>query len=180
MEEHYLENNCSFRGVKPIMADLPYPPNRVRERNRTYAELLRVDYCGMVSEMTAIVQYINNEGRLSRERCALAGTLLGIARAEMMHLQKLGELILLLGGNINFAFRGCNGREMFWTPEYLDIPDKVENMLIADIEAEKAAIKQYEMHINMIGDDCVNAVLERIIRDEEYHIMLLRALKDEC
>ena len=69
---------------------------------------------------------------------------------------------------------------MFWTPEYLDIPDKVENMLIADIEAEKAAIKQYEMHINMIGDDCVNAVLERIIRDEEYHIMLLRALKDEC
>ena len=50
-------------------------------------------------------------------------------------------------------------------------------MLTADIEAEKDAVRQYEMHIKMIDDDCVNAVLRRIILDEEYHIMLLKSLR---
>ncbi len=36
------------------------------------------------------------------------------------------------------------------------------------------------MHMKMIKDDCVNAVLERIVKDEEYHIMLLRMLLEEC
>jgi len=52
-------------------------------------------------------------------------------------------------------------------------------MILADIEAEKAAINQYRMHIKVIKDECVNAVLERIIKDEEYHIMVLQALLEE-
>lgn len=179
MEERCLTNNCSFTGVKPIMADLPYPETKVRGRNRNYADLLSVDYCGFVSEMSAITQYINNENPISFERCTLARTLLGIAMAEMMHLQKLGELIVLLGGNVDFSAKTRNGRPKLWTPEYLTIPENIDKMLIADIEAEKEAIRQYEMHINMIDDDCVNAVLKRIILDEEYHIMLLKALRGE-
>ena len=30
--------------------------------------------------------------------------------------------------------------------------------------------------MNMIGDNYVNEVLARIIKDEEYHIMLLKAM----
>ena len=45
---------------------------------------------------------------------------------------------------------------------------------MADIEAEKAAINQYRMHIKMINDGGINAVLARIIKDEEYHIMMLQ------
>lgn len=33
--------------------------------------------------------------------------------------------------------------------------------------------------MQMIKDNCVNAVLERIIKDEEYHIMLLQILLKE-
>ena len=66
-----------------------------------------------------------------------------------------------------------------WTPEYLSIPGNIGKMLIADIEAEKAAIRQYQMHSKMINDKYVNAVLARIIKDEEYHIMLLQALMKE-
>lgn len=171
-----MENTCSFAGVKPIMADLPYPPVRVRGKNQRYADLLSADYCGSVSELSAITQYINNENRLSYGNCSLARTLLGIAVAEMMHLQKLGELIVLLGGNVDFTAKACNGRDKMWTPAYLTIPEQTTKMLMADIEAEKAAIEQYKAHIRFIGDDCVNAVLERIILDEEYHIMLLEAL----
>lgn len=171
-----LVNDCNFMGIKPIMMDLPYPAIQVRGKNPSYANLLSIDYCGAVSEMSAITQYINNENRLSCEKCPVAKTLLGIAMAEMMHLQKLGELIVLLGGNINFVAKYRNGGAKVWTPEYLQIPENLKNMLLADIEAEKAAIAQYEAHIKMIKDDCVTAVLARIIRDEEYHIMLLRTM----
>lgn len=175
-----LANTCSYSGMRPAMADLPYPPVQVRGRNQAYADLLSVDYCGSVSELSAITQYINNENRISCERCSVAKTLLSIAMAEMMHLQKLGELIVLLGGNLDFTAKQRNGKRMMWTPEYLELPEQLKKMLLADIEAEKEAIRQYEMHIKMIDDDCVNAVLERIIIDEEYHIMLMRTLLHEC
>lgn len=169
---------CNFSGIRPIMVDLPYPPIEISEKNQTYASLLSVDYCGSVSELSAITQYINNETRLSHEKCSMARTLLGIAMAEMMHLQKLGELIVLLGGNVDFVARN-NGRQKMWTPEYLNLPENTKKMLSADVEAEKAAINQYRMHIGMIRDDCVDKVLLRIIMDEEYHIMLLQTLMKE-
>lgn len=64
-----------------------------------------------------------------------------------------------------------------WTPEYLTLPEEIEKMLSADIEAERNAIDQYAMHIKKIEDDQVCAILERIIKDEEYHIMLLKTLQ---
>lgn len=172
-----ISNDCNFANVKPAMMDLPYPPIQVMSPNRDYAALLGNDYCGAVSELSAITQYINNENRMSAEKCPLAKTILGIAMAEMMHLQKLGELICLLGGNVDFIARQQGGRQQMWTPAYLTIPQDIKKMICADIEAERAAVKQYQVHISMIRDDCVNAVLMRIIKDEEYHIMMLQSLQ---
>lgn len=169
-----MVNTCSFANLRPYMVDLPYPEIQVMEKNQAYANLLSMDYCGATSELSAITQYINNENRLSAERCSKARTLLGIAMAEMMHLQKLGELIVLLGGTVDYTAKQRNGRPNMWTPEYLNIPENERKMIMADIESEQAAINQYKMHIKMIRDPYVNAVLERIILDEEYHIMLLR------
>mgnify|MGYP000783891512 FL=1 len=109
----------------------------------------------------------------------MAKTILGIAMAEMIHLQKLGQLIFLLGGTIDFSVRHRNGKEQLWTPEYIDIPEHAKKMLLADIESEKAAIYQYRMHMRMIKDNYINAVLARIIKDEEYHIMMLQMLVKE-
>lgn len=168
-----LANNCSLQGIRPIMVDLPYPPIQVRGRNPRYAELLMVDYCGSVSELSAVLQYINNENRMSDEYCSLIRTILGIAMAEMMHLQKLGELIHLLGGTVCFEAKNPDG---LWSPSCLVLPDRIPQMLQADLEAEKAAIKQYKAHIAAIQDDFVCDVLRRIILDEEYHIMVLQSL----
>ncbi len=175
-----ITDSCDFRGVSPIMMDLPYPPVQAEERNLAYANLLSIDYCGSVSEMTAILQYINNENRMSCEKCSLAKTILGIAMAEMIHLQKLGQLIVLLGGNIDFSAKFQNRRQKLWSPEYVMISNNVERMILADIDAEKDAINQYRIHMKAMNDACVNAVLARIIKDEEYHIMILEALLKEC
>lgn len=176
--DNMFVNTCNFMGVSPIMMELPYPPIQVREKNRMYANILSFDYCGPVSEMSAITQYITDESRLSREKCAVAKTILGIAMAEMIHLQKLGELIVLLGGNVDFIARQNNGKRLMWTPEYLKSPENTRSILQSGIEDEQAAINQYKMHIRNIQDEYVGAVLARIIQDEEYHIMLLRALME--
>lgn len=178
-KEKPIASGCSFMGVSPIMVDLPYPPLQVKEKNPVYASLLSVDYCGSVSELSATTQYINNENRLSHERCQMAKTILGMAMAEMIHLQKLGELICLLGGRVDFTARYQNGGNRMWTPEYLSIPESAGKMLMADIEAEKDAVRQYRMHMEMIRDKYINAVLARIIKDEEYHIMLLQWMLKE-
>ena len=179
MEANCIGEPCNFSGIKPVMVDLPYPPIRVSGKNPSYADLLSIDYCGSISELSAIAQYINNENRLASENCPMAQALLGMAVCEMIHLQKLGELIALLGGDIGFSARGRNGRPMIWSPSCLNIPSECSKMLTADMEAEKATINQYEMHISWIEDECVNAVLRRIIQDEEYHIMMLKALQKE-
>ena len=176
MNENSLTNSCSFKDVTPIMMALPYPETRVQEKNTAYADLLSNDYAGFVSEMSAITQYINNENRLSCDRCPLAKTIIGIAMAEMIHLQKLGELIFLLGGDVDFIAKQSNGRYKMWTPQYLKISDNAGEMLQADIESEKAAIDQYKRHMKMINDKYINAVLARIIQDEEYHIMILQTM----
>lgn len=171
-----LTNTCNFAGVSPIMVQLPYPPIRVKERNQAYASLLSIDYCGSVSELSAITQYLSNESYLSDDKCTMAKTILGIAMAEMMHLQKLGELIILLGGEIDFSAQYRGGKHKPWSPSYLTITRNAREMMLSGIEAERSAINQYKMHIQMIEDQYITAVLQRIIKDEEYHIMLLQAL----
>ena len=178
MEERSVEliNSCNFRDVSPIMAELPYPAVQVQRKNPEYADLLSIDCCGQVSEFSAITQYINHENRLSLKQCAIAKTLLGIAIAEMVHLQKLSEMTLLLGGEINYTARYRDGRKRVWTPGYLKFSDDVGEILRINIEGEKNAIEQYQKHIRMIKDDHINVMLTRIIKDEEYHIFLLQTL----
>lgn len=176
-KESALINTCNSAGLRPAMLDLPYPPTQVREKNKAYAALLSVDYCGSVSELSAIAQYINDQNRMSCEHCSQANTILQIAIAEMIHLRKLGELIYLLGGTVEFVAKYQNGRQKAWTAEYLAPQDNIRQMLAQAIDSEKDAISQYKIHISRICDDYVNAVLERIIKDEEYHIMLLQTLQ---
>lgn len=175
-----ISNQCNFASVKPAMMELPYPELQVTGQNLKYANLLTMDYCGGVSEMTAITQYINHESRMSGQRCALAKVILGIAMAEMIHLQKLAELIWSLGGSVDFVARQQNGQQRMWTPSSVKTSDNIEKMIQQDIEGERGAIQQYKMHMQMIQDIHVNRVLHRIIQDEEYHIMLLQAVVKMC
>ena len=47
-----ISNQCNFASVKPAMMELPYPELQVTGQNLKYANLLTMDYCGGVSEMT--------------------------------------------------------------------------------------------------------------------------------
>lgn len=175
-----MENVCEFRSVTPLMLPMPYPPLKTERENTDCANVLSIDYCGSVSELTAVNQYIHDENCVSLKHCQAAQIILGIAMAEMIHLQKLGTLICLLGGRLDYRSRWRDGSEKLWSPDCLKLTANLKDILRFGIESENAAIRQYEMHMRAIRDANVNAVLARIIKDEEYHILLLKMLLREC
>jgi len=173
-----IRSSCDFSGVKPAVMDLPYPPVQVRERNKEYAALISVSYCGSISEVSAVMQYINNESRMFNRKCKIGRTILGMAMAEMTHMQILAELIGLLGGTVCYTSMYPGGQQQVWSPHCLTMPEDIKEMLQADLEREIATIDQYDRQIQRIRDEGVNAVLCRIVQDEQYHIMLLRSMMD--
>lgn len=90
--EKEMVNQCNMMGVNPAIVQLSYPSIQVSGRNPAYAEILKVDCCGAVSELSAITQYIHSEILLSGENCEVAKVVLGIAMAEMIHLQMIKDL----------------------------------------------------------------------------------------
>lgn len=177
-----IKENCNFEGVKPATLNKPYPEIKVMAQNKYYADILSQDFAGMTSELTAITQYINHEIRISPVFCKASRTLLSIAQAEMGHLQRIGLLIMLLGGESCCELKFdtcCNGKNTPWTPYYVDYQIYIRDMIIADIDGEHKAIEQYRKHIKEIDDPCIKANLERIIEDEMYHIRLLTELLHE-
>ena len=173
-----INEKRSIENINIAKINLPYPKIQVKSQNKKYAKILSTDFCGKISEFTAISQYINHELRLDNKYSNASKTLLSISKIEMIHMQIIGEIIILLGGSPNYCFYDYDSYN-FWTPQYVEYGTNYVNMILLDINSEYKAIKQYEDHINAINDNYIKAILERIIKDEKYHIELLTELLDQ-
>ncbi|GAB6167668.1 manganese catalase family protein [Clostridium carnis] len=155
--------------------DLPYPKIEVEEKNINYANLIQLNYAGMVSEFSAIGQYIFHEMNLVNTDPNASETIRGIAMVEMHHLQILGELIIALGGEPGFWInKKC--KKLYWTPKFIEYGTTLNDILKEDIKGEEDAIAQYRKTANLIQDENIVAIINRIILDEEFHIKLLNNL----
>ena len=150
----------------------PYPPVKVSNRNVFYAQLLLDDYASNTSELNAINQYLYHHFRFKNKNLNdIAELEKGISIVEMNHLEILAELILKLGGDPRYrGFR--NNNNQYYNAGYVYYGSSILEMLAADIDAEKGAIIQYRQHIEQINDPYIKAILQRIIKDEEYHFSL--------
>lgn len=160
--------------------DEPYPEIRVMGKNQAYASLLLEDYAGRVSETTAIMQYVFHHMHMGNipgwEEVAEMEEKISIV--EMRHLEILGELILLLGGNPRY----WDSQQQFWNASFVNYQDFDPcAQLRADIQGEQTAIMNYSTRIQQIQDPYIQAILERIIKDEEHHLKLFtQALTRFC
>lgn len=153
--------------------DEPYPEIRVLGKNPYYAQLLYNDYAGDVSEFTAIMQYIHHHMQMKCDPAWQEAAVLeeGVSIIEMKHLELLGETILLLGGDSRYE----DGQRQPWTSLYVSYDDfDFCAQLRADIQSEEIAIHNYRKHIQEIHDPYIQALLARIIKDEEHHLRLFR------
>jgi bacterioferritin len=130
--------------------------------------MLKEDYAGAVSEMTAVSQYVY-QNILSTDNESFANAILQIGIVEMSHLDMLGDAILALGGNPTFG----NG-SIFWQGKLVNYARTLPVMLRADIEAETQAIANYTRHSAKTTNASVRALLLRIIKDEQLHLRFFR------
>ena len=159
----------------------PYPEVKVLSPNLNYAEILMDDYAGVVSEFTAISQYLYHHFLFKQIDKELGELLENVAITEMLHMEILADTIKKLGGNP--VIRGSNStlHGNFWSGKYIYYGTNICKQLKADIVAEYKAIAEYQKHIYYIGDFHVQAILQRIILDEKVHIRLFsQALQKFC
>lgn len=166
---------------RPGYADpAPYPPIKVLGPNPYYAELLMDDYAGMVSEFTAISQYLYHHFYFHHINKELGELLENVSITEMLHMEMLAETIIKLGGTplIRGSFSTSGD---FWKGTFVYYGTNVCEQLQADLNSEFKAIDAYSRHIRCIGDPNVKLILQRIILDEKVHVRLFKnALRKFC
>lgn len=155
----------------------PYPKIQVEKENLAYASLLLTDYAGVISEQTAVSQYIYQSFAKFPTDESLAKTLEKIAIVEMKHLELLGKTIRLLGANPKFKFVDVTGNHLdFWQSKFVDYTTDIDKFLLDNIRKEYQTISNYQKHITIINDKYIKKLLKRIIEDEKLHIICFKTI----
>ena len=165
--------------IKPIAVDLPYPNLDGIEKDYQSAMLISSAYSGLHGELSAILQYVYHhyffDYCLDEEASAL---LLGISIAEMRHFEMLGSLLLKLGVDPVFSWRPPSRLNWFNTSG-ISYSKTAQKMLMDDISGELSAINEYDRILKDLKNERVQAIISRIILDEELHVKLLRGLLEK-
>ncbi|TCL68575.1 bacterioferritin [Hydrogenispora ethanolica] len=151
----------------------PYPAPEAMAPNHYYATLLLEDFTGAISEMTAINQYLYHHFTFHGRFPELAELVECISIIEMKHMELLAEAILSLGKAPEFRTLTANA-PAYWNAAVVYYGTGLADRLSADIAAEIQAIQLYRHHQQLIADQRIQALLERIIRDEQHHLGLFR------
>ncbi|MEG2453999.1 MAG: manganese catalase family protein [Clostridia bacterium] len=154
-----------------VKAELPYPQPVIPYKNPLEAKKLMNDYGGRDSETTAIMQYAYQSYILLQSSPEIAKKLEQIAIVEMHHHELLGTTISELGG-----FPVIGGKNSFWNGSYVNYINDIKKLLEANIQGEEIAIVNYEKTILVLQNESIKQLIERIILDEEQHIVVLKAM----
>ncbi len=152
----------------PVEAASPYPEIRVVGVNPRYAELLLQDISDAKGEMTALYQYIYQDWCFRHQFQELACLLRRIAAVEMRHLDILGRLNLLLGGNPILRTQAANPQTA-WNGNMIYYGRNIKPLLADNVSLERAAADAYLAQAEVIQDPFVAAMLKRLALDEQIH-----------
>lgn len=154
----------------------PWPQVGPQSGNRGMVRNLFSVYAGPRGELSAAAQYFYNSLLTAAEqRTDLSELFACVSHSEMLHLQKLGELILAYGGDPRLlSYRG--GQPVWWSGGNLRYVNDPARMLREAIAGEREAIATYRaLAMQMTPEP--RALIERIIADERHHLELFeRAL----
>ena len=161
--------------IKPLKIELPYPDVDKVKPNKHSASIISPAYAGLHGEITATLQYLYHRFNFLQENdLKTAETLLSISLAEMEHVEILGKTLLQLGVKPVYSLSPPY-KYNFYNTSFVSYSNTPEKMLLDDISDELSAINQYEEMIKRLDDEYVEAIISRIILDEQLHV---RALKE--
>lgn len=151
-----------------VAAAEPYPPIKAERPNPHYALLLSGNLASSKGEMTAIYRYLYQSWRMGEEQPELQKLMQRVAKVEMRHLDILGQLIELLGGDPRCMSCGRHS-PVPWNGSMVHYSKGLKQMLNRNVVAEQSAADSYLKHAKMIEDPYVSAMLRRIAKDELLH-----------
>lgn len=159
---------------KPIRLSLPYPEPQNLVPDPKTAAIIAPAYAGAHGELTATLQYIYHHFNflgIGDEKTA--SVLVGIAVAEMQHLDILGKMLYGLGADPVFT-RMPPYRCDFYSSSFVNYSRTSKKMLLDDLAGEMTAIKEYRKMLRVLNNEEVAATIERIVLDEELHVKVLK------
>lgn len=154
--------------------DLPYPPVRIEGKNPAYACEMLSNMAAAVSEMSDISRYFYISVVSAKKSSFVSACFHSISIVEMHHLQIFAELALLLGADP----RLWSGRtqKRWWSPSFIRYPRGLRALIAESIQAEEEAILKYSRQACAIRDPNIEAILRRIVLDEERHLEIFREM----
>ena len=160
-----MEKNFKFS------ESLPYPQVVAGYPDLKQVQCILNDYAGRESELTAITLYIYQSLIFKNNYPEISDAIEKIAIVEMKHFELLGDAIQDLGGDPIMG-----GTKAFWNGSFVNYIKNPRKALMFDIQAEENAILNYKKSIACSPNATVRALIERIILDEECHIVIFKDL----
>lgn len=162
--------------VEVVRVNAPYPDLSDIKPNLRSAKIISKAYAGQHGELAAILQYTFHDINASYQNYdEVASLLKGISISEMQHLEMLGEALIRLGVTPIFS-NTPPLRNNFFSTKNLSYSTQVVQMLKDDIIGEKNAIKDYQDMLDVLDDQQVAALIQRIKIDEELHVARLEEM----
>ncbi len=161
---------------QPIIAEGSYPKLDGLTCDHQSARILTPAYATSCGELNATLQYIYHSinflcaGDKDTEQ-----KLKGIAIAEMMHLNMLAEALIRLGTQPVYTFNPP-AQFNFYSTKFVSYSRSLRNMIEDDIMGEKYAVYTYERMLTRLKNPTLQALICRIIDDENLHIEVLKGI----
>ena len=160
--------------MKPLICDLPYPSTDTLTTDVRSGQIISFAYATLRGELTATLQYVYHHFYFGEIEETDAEILMAIAKAEMIHIDILGTAMLKLGVS----------------PKYVQVPNTTnyystctvsqsttpQKMLMDDIQGEMNAIADYQKMLFILKNEQVEAIIQRIILDEQLHLEKLKEM----
>ena len=164
---------------KPLIVSLPYPSLDDIEKDKKTAVILSRAYAGCHGELNAILQYIYHHFHFNDLRKKEhAEKLIEISIAEMLHLSLLGEALLKLGLDPQYITYSPLFNN-FYSTKNVSYSKQIDKMLLDDLSGELVAIEEYKEISQSINNPKIQALLSRIILDEELHVQVLKEIMEK-
>lgn len=160
--------------VKKIAVDLPYPSVDEIACDKVAASIIYPAFIGAHSELNAIIQYTYHELEYKyKGQDRIGEILMGISISEMEHFHLLGQTLKKLKANSIFIDYPQYVRPISFTGAMLSEKD-CSKMILDDIVGEMFAIEKYEKMLDLLTNEQVKKIIERIVLDEKLHLKTLK------
>lgn len=150
--------------------ETPFPDLTCITADSASVGIIAPAYASECGELNAMLQYRYHKIQLFQqgyidfaERVSL------IAMQEMKHLDILGNMLYRLGASPAYVAYPPYPANFYATRciSYAHAPQKI---FVDDIAAEQSAISAYKSMLNRLTNECVAAVIKRVLMDEQTHL----------